>query len=154
MDKTDKRIAVNLNIAFSLSHIYFILFYSMGIQLENSIEMKPSSEVLIEALSKVIHFLFQSESGMIPLAVFSFSLIVVAILGLLIYRSSFSKVTTAMLCLGFVPALAPILCNMFFGPITDENSSNVLWLSITILLIIYLIVFQILFYKDYKKIKD
>ena len=154
MNKTDKIFVVSINLAFSISYIYFILFYSMGIQLENSIEIKPSSEVLIEALSKVIHFLFQSETGIIPLAAFSFCLIIVAILGLFLYYTLFSKVTMVLLCIGFVPVLAPILCNAFFGPITDEKSSNILWLSITILLIIYLVVFQIFFYKDYNKIKD
>ena len=154
MDKIDKRMAVNLNIVFSISYIYFIAFYSMGIWQSDFIELKPSSGVLMDALSKVMSFLFQSESGMIPLAAFSFCLIIIAILGLFFYRSFFSKVTTILLCLGFIPALAPILCNIVFGPITEEQSSNILWLSITIFLIIYLIVFQILFFKDYKKIKD
>lgn len=154
MDKIDKRMAVNLNIVFSISYIYFIAFYSMGIWQSDFIELKPSSGVLMDALSKVMSFLFQSESGMIPLAAFSFCLIIIAILGLFFYRSFLSKVTTILLCLGFIPALAPILCNIVFGPITEEQSSNILWLSITIFLIIYLIVFQILFFKDYKKIKD
>ncbi len=151
MDKIEKRMAINLNITFSISYIYFIAFYSMGIWQSDFIELKPSSGVLMDALSKVMSFLFQSESGMIPLAVISLCLIVVAILGLSLYYMHFSKATTILLCLGFVPALVPILCNAFFGPITDETSSDRLWLSITILLIIYLIVFQIFFYKDYKK---
>lgn len=154
MDKINKIMAMNLNIAFSISYIYFIAFYSMGIWQSNYIEMKPSPGVLIETLSKVMSFLFQSESGMIPLAVISLCLIVLAILGFSLYCMNFSKVTTTLLCLGFVPALAPIFCNLIFGPMTEEQSSDILWLCITILLIIYLIVFQILFFKDYKKIKD
>ncbi len=154
MDKIEKRIAIRLNIAFSISYIYFIVFYSMGVWQSDFIELKPSSGVLIDGLSKVMSFLFQSESGMIPLAAFSFCLIIVAIFGLSLYRSLFSKMTTILLCLGFIPALAPIFCNMVFGPMTEEQSSDILWLCITILLIIYLVVFQILFYKDYKKIKD
>lgn len=154
MDKIEKRMAINLNIAFSISYIYFIAFYSMGIWQSDFIELKPSSGVLMDALSKVMSFLFQSESGMIPLAVISLCLIVVAIFGFALYGMHFSKGTTILLCLGFIPALAPILCNVVFGPITEEQSSNILWLSITIFLIIYLLVFQILFYKDYKKIID
>lgn len=154
MDKTEKRMAINLNIAFSISYVYFIAFYSMGIWQSDFIELKPSSGVLMDALSKVMSFLFQSESGMIPLAGFSFCLIVVAIFGFSLYGMHFSKMTKSLLCLSFVPALAPILCNIVFGPITEEQSSNILWLSITIFMIIYLLVFQILFYKDYKKIKD
>lgn len=154
MDKTEKRMAINLNIAFSISYIYFIAFYSMGIWQSDFIELKPSSGVLMDALSKVMSFLFQSESGMIPLAVISLCLIVVAIFGFALYGMHFSKGTIILLCLGFIPALAPILCNAFFGPITDDKSSDILWLSISTLLIIYLIVFQIFFYKDYKKIKD
>ncbi len=154
MDKIEKRMAMRLNIAFSICYVYFITFYSMGFWQGDYIEIKPSSGVLMDALSKVMSFLFQSESGMIPLAVISLCLIVVAIFGFALYGMHFSKGTTILLCLGFIPALAPILCNIFFGPITDKISSDKLWLSITVLLLIYLIVFQILFYRDYKKIED
>ncbi len=153
MDKINKIMAMHLNIAFSICYIYFITFYSMGIWQGDSIELKPSSGVLMDALSKVISFLFQSESGMIPLAIISLSLIVVSIFGYSLHGMHFSKVPTIMLCLGFIPALAPILCNMVFGPMTEEQSSDILWLSITIFLIIYLLVFQIFFFRDYKKVK-
>ncbi|MBQ4571805.1 MAG: hypothetical protein IJA80_00845 [Clostridia bacterium] len=153
MDKIEKRMAMRLNIAFSICYIYFISFYSIGLWQNDAIELKPSSGVLIDVLSKVMSFLFQSESGMIPLAVISLSLIIISVFGFSLHGMHLSKVTTGLLCLGFVPTLAPILCNMIFGPITDDKSSDMLWLSVTILLIIYLVIFQILFYKDYKKIK-
>ena len=154
MNKTEKRMAIILDIVFSVCYIYFISFYSVGFFQNDFIKIKPQSGVLTDALSKVVGFLFQSESGMIPLAIISLSLVIISILAFPLYKMHFSKVTTTMLCFGVVPALVPILCNIVFGPITEEQSSNILWLSITIFLIIYLLVFQILFYKDYKKIKD
>ncbi len=154
MDKIEKRMAVRLNIAFSICYLYYILFYSVGIFQSDFIEIEPSSSVIKDELSKVIVFLFQSESGMIPLVIISISLIIISIFGFSLHGMNFSKVTTGLLCLGFIPALAPILCNVFLGPVTDENSSDILWLGITILLIIYSIVFQICFFKDYKKIRN
>lgn len=154
MSKTRKIMAMNVNIAFSVSYIYFITFYFMRFLSKIPAAIKFLPEVFIETLSKVLSFLFQSESGMIPLAAFSICLIAVAIFGFSLYYIHFSKVTTVLLCLGFIPALAPILCNAFFGPMTDETSSDKLWFSITVLLLIYFIAFQIFFYRDYKRIKD
>lgn len=153
MNKREKRMAMILNAIFSVCYICFIFFYSVGVFQSDFIEIKPHSGVFTDVLSKVVGFLFQSESGMIPLAIISLSLVIISIFAFSLYKMHFSKVTTTMLCLGFIPALVPILCNTFFGPVTEEKSGDILWLSITIFLIIYFIVFQVLFIKDYKKVK-
>lgn len=137
----EKRYSIGINIAFTISCIYFIIFYSQG------------TPVTIPLPSKLTHFLFQSESGMLPLAMFSLCLIVIAVFSFALYGMKFSKATSILCGLGFVPALAPILCNMFFGPIVDEKS-DMLWLAATILLLIYLFAFQILFIRDYKRIDE
>ncbi len=141
MEKVNKKLALIINAVFSICYIYFIAFYSQGTKMQ------------IQLSSKLTHFLFQSESGMIPLAMFSLCLIVVAFLSFALHGIRFSKVTTVLCGLGFVPALAPIVCNIFFGPIVDEKS-DILWLAITAILLIYLILFQIFFIRGYKRIGD
>ena len=137
----EKRYSIGINIAFTISYIYFITFYSQG------------TPVTIPLPSKIEHFLFQSESGMIPLALISLCLIVVAIASIALRGIKFSKITVALCGFGFVPTIAPILCNIFFGPIVDEKS-DILWLAVAIILLIYLIAFQILFIRDYKRIDE
>lgn len=136
-----KKYSIGINIAFAINYIYFIIFYSQG------------TDVQIKLPSKLTHFLFQSEAGMGPLFMFSLCLIVVAVLSLALNSIGFSKVTTVLCGLGFIPALVPIVCNIFFGPIVDEKS-DILWLAITAFLLIYSVLFQIFFIRDYKRIGD
>lgn len=136
-----KKYSIGINIAFAINYIYFIIFYSQG------------TDVQIKLPSKLTHFLFQSEAGVVPLVVFSLCLIAVAVLSLALNSIGFSKATTVLCGLGFIPALAPIVCNIFFGPIVDEKS-DILWLAITAFLLIYSVLFQIFFIRDYKRIGD
>lgn len=124
----EKKHSIGINVFFTISYIYFIAFYSQGTQMP------------IQLSSKLTHFLFQSESGMIPLAMFSLCLIVVAVLSFALHGIRFSKVTIVLCGLGFIPALVPIVCNIFFGPIVDEKS-DILWLAITAFLLIYSVLF-------------
>ena len=146
MDKIDKRFSLIINITFTLSYIYFILFYSNGVFDRFTIKI-PS-----EALTRIEHFLFESESGMIPLAMFILCLIIVSVLSFVLHGMKFSKSTAIINGLCVIPPIAPILCNSFFGPISDNERSNTIWLIIMVFLLIYLIVFQIFFCRDYKKI--
>lgn len=141
MEKTNKHKVLIINAVFSICYIYFITFYSQGTDIQISLPLK------------LRHFLFQSESGMIPLAVFGWCLIVVTVLSFVLHRMNFSKTTVILNCLGFIPAVAPIAYNMFFGPFIDEKS-DMLGLSATVILLIYLILFQIFFIRDYKRISD
>lgn len=136
-----KKYSIGINVVFVINYIYFIIFYSQG------------TDVQIKLPSKLTHFLFQSEAGVVPLIVFSLCLIVVAVLSLALNSIGFSKVTTVLCGLGFIPALAPIACNIFFGSMIDEKS-DIIWLAITVFLVIYLILFQTFFIRDYKRIGD
>lgn len=141
MKQTNKTIAITTNIAFSISYIYFIVFYLQG------------TFIQLPLPSKLKHFLFESETGMIPLAVFSLCLIVIAVVSFALYFMKFSKAASVLCGLGFVPTLSPILCNLYFGPFVNEKS-DILWLTITVILSIYLIAFQTLFIRDYKRIDE
>ncbi|MBQ3523588.1 MAG: hypothetical protein IJB93_03570 [Clostridia bacterium] len=139
MKQTNKTIALTTNIAFLISYVYFIVFYLQG------------TFIQLPLPSKLKHFLFESETGMMPLAVFSLCLIVIAVVSFTLYSMKFSKATSVLCGLGFVPTLSPILCNLYFGPFVNEKS-DVLWLTIAVILSIYLIAFQTLFIRDYKRI--
>lgn len=136
-----KKYSIGINIVFVINYIYFIIFYSQG------------TDVQIKLPSKLTHFLFQSEAGVVPLFVFGLCLIAVAVLSLALNSIGFSKATTVLCGLGFIPALAPIVCNIFFGPMVDEKS-DIIWLAITVFLVIHLILFQTFFIRDYKRIGD
>lgn len=139
MNKFNKKSAIIINIAFLISYIYFFVFYSQG------------TFIKIQLPSKLMHFLFQSESGMIPLAIVGLCTVIVSICAFDLKRMSFSKPTVIMCGASFIPALAPVMYNLFFGPIVDEKG-DVLWLTATVILLIYFIVFQIFFIRDYKRL--
>lgn len=145
MKKTYKIGAIVINVVFSISCIYFMLFYSNGILGRPLIK--------IEALEGVIGFLFFKESVIIPVMIFGCCLIAVAILAWFLYRKIFSMATIIMLCLGFVPALIPILCNAYFGPSIDADgiTGAIKYSITTAILLIYIVVFKIFFYRDYKR---
>lgn len=152
-----KRYSIGINALFTISYIYFIAFYSHALsgETKESLEviMKSLPEVLVRLLSKIDNFLFHSEPGMVPLFIFSFSLIAVAFLSFVLYGMGFSKVVAFLCGIGFIPTVGLVLYNAFLGPMVDEIH-NIIWLTLPILLLIYLVVFQIFFIRDYKRISD
>ena len=139
----NKKITIVINITFSISYVYFILSYSM--------EAFTNITVPWEALSKVKHFLFQSELAIFQLAFFGISLVTVATLSFVLYKMRFSKFVVFLCGVGFFPTLVPVLCNAFWGPMIGEDY-NIIWLVMPVFLLLYLITFQIFFFRDYKRI--
>lgn len=154
-DFVTKMHSIGINALFTTSYIYFIIFYSqeysMLIQPNSEMIAKIMPDVIAEMLSKMKHFLFQSDSGIVPLAIFSFCLITVAFLSINLYAMNFSKFVVFSVAAGFVPTLVPVACNALLGPMVDEKYSTI-WLALPIFLLIYLITFQFFFIRDYKQI--
>ena len=130
MSKMQKIVAIAINIVFSISCFYFLLFYTMGI-INWPLFMNVG----------IINFLFYEETVIFPVIVCAIASFVVAILMFTVYRKLFSKVTKISIGLGTATAIIPIFCNTYIGSLTEKNDGigPLIYLLIVVLLLLYLV---------------
>lgn len=123
--------------AFSLSYLYWICFYGIGIYCGlNSMKLGYSSTLTFH-ITEIIDTLFMEETSLIFIFIANISLVVLSAVSLIFYRNMISRKSLIMLSMGFVlPILllvAQFTCN--YGNISTiqiiiVNCINVVFLTI------------------------
>ncbi len=141
MNSSRKFIYLLTNIIITLFSIYFLFLYFNEALLKFDL---PSIPIVNDSYYKAV-------TGVLAYGLIISAIVVIVIIALL--RKTLSKVTISMLCLYIIPAF-PVLIGMVTSSFGNaELDYSAFYLISAIAIILYIVLFQIFFWKDYKKIE-